>query len=341
MKKYTIFILFLIGILIACDQKSTTEPNGNNESEGITDPDLVVTIYDEDKVCEGTTLLTDKHTGSPRLIEVNMQGEIVWEYEPHEEEVNIGAEVEMLANGNILFTLTHSGIYEIDRSGNTVWSHKDPKVSHDADRLENGNTIYVYGANDLKTDAQVKEVNSQGELVWAWYAKDHFNYSPYNEIQDGGWTHINAVTRKQNGNTLISIRNFDMIIEVDTSGNVVKKIEEVAFSPHDPLILDNGNILVISQESQTNQQHRAIEIDYETEDILWEHSFNNPLDWPTRDCNLLSNGNILITTASRIVEVTHDTKEIVWEFGLKDPSILGDLGSHANLGFYKAERISD
>ena len=113
-----------------------------------------------------------------------------------------------------------------------------------------------------------------------------------------------------------------------------------AVPPHDLLVLDNGNILVVSQESQTSHQHRAIEIDYETDEILWEYSFNDGYDWPARDCNLLSNGNTLITTASRIVEVTRD-KEIVWEFGLKDPTVLGELGNHFNLGFYKAGRLPD
>ncbi|MBN2103556.1 aryl-sulfate sulfotransferase [bacterium] len=340
MKTLAIFILCVMVLLAACDKKSTSEPDNTNGSEYNVDPDFVVNIYQPDSVCEGTTLLTDKHTGSPRLIEVNTHGEIVWEYVPPEEEVNVGAEVELLPNGHILFTMTQSGIYEDNRSGKTVWSHEDPKVSHDADRLENGNTLYVFGANDQKSDAQVKEVNSDGELVWAWYAKDHFDYSPYNEIYNGGWTHVNAVTRMENGHTLISIRNFNMLVEVDAGGNVTKKIEQLAFHPHDPLILDNGNILVISQEPQTNNQHRAIEIDYDTEEILWEYGFSDPYDWPTRDCNLLPNGNLLITTASRIVEVTR-SKEVVWEFGLKDPTILGELVSHANLGFYKAERITD
>jgi hypothetical protein len=143
----------------------------------------------------------------------------------------------------------------------------------------------------------------------------------------------------ENGHTLISIRNFDMIIQVDPAGEVVKTIEGLALSPHDPLLVD-GRLWVISQESQRSGQHRAIEIDYETEEVLWEYGFSDPYDWPVRDCNLLPNGNVLIVTASRIVEVTR-SKEVVWEFGLCDPSMLGEIKAHANLGFYKAQRLEE
>jgi uncharacterized protein (UPF0248 family) len=301
------------------------------------EPDFSLDVYEADKAWDGITLLTDKHTGDARLIEVNMLGEIVWEYALPDEwgEKMVGFEAELLPNGNVLFALTRTGLYEVDRSGNIVWSHKDQKVSHDADRLPNGNTLYVYGANDDKSDAQVKEVNPDGEIVWAWYAKDHFDYAPYSDIFFQGWSHVNAVTRLENGNTLISIRNFDMIVEVDPSGEVVDTFEGIARYPHDPEVLENGNILVASQ---TPQVHSILEIDRQTKEVVWRYDVTTERDnMPVRDCNRLPNGNTLITAARKIVEVTPDG-EIVWQFGLADT--VPPLEDTAQLGFYKAERVT-
>lgn len=312
-------------------------PTGAPGPVGDLEPDFSLDVYEPDKVWDGVTLLTDKHTGDARLIEINMLGEIVWEYALPDEwgEKMVGFEAELLPNGNVLFALTRTGLYEVDRSGDIVWSHKDQKVSHDADRLPNGNTLYVYGANDEKSDAQVKEVNPDGEIVWAWYAKDHFDYAPYSDISFQGWCHTNAVTRLDNGNTLISIRNFDMIVEVDPSGEVVDTFEGIARFPHDPLVLENGNILVASQ---TPQVHSILEIDRETKEVVWRYDVTSEREnMPVRDCNRLPNGNTLITAARKIIEVTPGG-EVVWQFGLADT--VPPLEDTAQLGFYKAERVT-
>jgi hypothetical protein len=104
----------------------------------------------------------------------------------------------LLANGNILLGLPKRGIFEIDRSGEVVWSHLDEKISHDVDRLPNGNTLYNFGGGDTVHDAQAKEVSPEEEIAWEWSAKEHFNTEPYLNIDVGtanpdGWTHSNAV----------------------------------------------------------------------------------------------------------------------------------------------------
>lgn len=48
---------------------------------GTTDPEIYVDVYRPEKAWAGTTLLPDNHNiDRPRVIEVNMLGEIVWEY---------------------------------------------------------------------------------------------------------------------------------------------------------------------------------------------------------------------------------------------------------------------
>ena len=307
---------------------------------GTVDADFQADVYQSDMAWPGTTLLRDNNnTEQPRIIEVNMLGEIIWKYmvpQNLKQYTNPGADVELLPNSNVLFVLPLNGVYEIDRSGKVVWSYLTKKISHDADRLPNGNTIFVFGGFDQKEDAQVTEVNPKGEVVWTWYAKDYFNKPPYDSISNEGWTHTNAVSRLSNGNTLISLRNFNFIAEVDPQGAVVGTTGEgILLEQHDPEILPNGNILATSLPR--GSPHSAVEIDPKAGRIVWEYLIPDRKNWPVRDANRLPNGNTLITGTTEIVEVTPGGG-IVWQLSLKGVSF--SLQEAAGLGFYKADRIS-
>ena len=332
---FIFILLFLIGCVTkkpdtSTPGKATTYPAGK------TDPNIEVQIYDSEKAYKGTTLLTDRYR-KPRVIEVDMQGKVIWEYVlpfPLRGYINPGFDAELLPNGNILIVLPRKGIIEIDREGKTVWTHDDPKISHDADRLSNGNTIYVFGDHDEINDAQVKEVNPKGEIVWSWRAKEHFNKPPFLDISNQGWTHTNTVIRLKNGNTLISPRNFNLLVEVDPDGEPVRLIgQNYLRHPHDPVVLDNGNILVVNQQ----RPHRAIEIDSKTGEVVWEFPEFDRMNSPVRDVDRLPNGNTIITGTKKIVEVTPDGK-VVWELRYKKFNIRDGL-ERSRKGFFKAQRI--
>ena len=318
---------------------------------GKVDPDIFVDIYQSDMAWAGTTLLADNHNlERPRIIEVNMLGEIVWEYlvpQRLRQYTNPGFDVERLPNNNILFVLPRNGVYEIERNGNTVWSYRDSKVSHDADRLPNGNTLVVWGGGDGISDAQVKEISPEGKIVWSWYARDHFYKSPYKDIQDEGWTHTNAVSRLPNGNTLISPRNFNFVVEVDPQGAVVRTLGEgLLYYQHDPVILPNGNLLSGSHRpppafAASIRSYPALEIDLKTGEIVWEFKWPKGLPQGARDADRLPNGNTLVQNGIRIVEVTTEG-EIVWQLRLKEAiekEVQGTKLDYQRRGFYKAERI--
>jgi len=314
--------------------KDGTEATPVLMPRGTADPDIVVDVYVPEKAWPGTTLLADNHnTSRPRIIEVNMLGEIIWQYvvpSNLSQFNNPGFDVEPLPNGNVLFVLPRNGVYEIDRNGKTVWSYLTSKISHDADRLPNGNTLIVFGAMDKPEDPQIRELTPKGEIIWAWRAKDHFDKSPYKDISEEGWTHTNAVSRLPNGNTLVSLRNFGLIAELDPQGSVIRTIGEGKLQyPHDPQMLPNGIMLLANH----NEPQRAIEIDPKTGNVAWEFIMPRQL---VRDANRLPNGNILITGSTRIAEVTRDG-EIVWRLELKTPL---QKGEGPGRGFYKAERIS-
>ncbi len=304
-----------------------------------------VDVYNSEKAYNGTTLFTDAHDPeNPKVVEVDMNGNIVWEYILPEElrsYTQPGFDAELLSNQNISIVLPRKGIYEIDRSGSIVWKHEDSKVSHDADRLANGNTIYVYGDNDTKDDPQVKEVDSSGNLVWAWYAKDYFDVHPFSNISREGWTHTNAVIRMDDGNTLINLRNFQLTVIVDPEGSVVKQFNWRAISgamrpdPHDPEILPDGHLLIALQN---DSPYQGVEIDMSSEDIVWSYTQDGLRT--VRDCDRLPNGNTLMVGVlveddeSVIFEVT-SSGEIVWRLKITDTPATLQPG-----WFYKAQRIS-
>ena len=206
----------------------------------------------------------------------------------------------------------------------------------------------MFGANDQKNDAQVTEVDSEGEIVWSWYAKDHFYESPYKDIYDEGWTHTNAVSRLPNGNTLISPRNFNFVVEVDPQGSVVRTLGEgLLYYQHDPVILPNGNLLSGSHRpppafAASIVSYPALEIDIETGKIVWgDFIWPAELRYGARDANRLPNSNTLVQVGTRVAELTNDG-EIVWQLRLKE-TIEKEIHStkleHQRRSFYKAERI--
>ncbi|MFB3886391.1 MAG: aryl-sulfate sulfotransferase [Thermodesulfobacteriota bacterium] len=307
--------------------------------EPVRDSDIHVDIHIPDKAFQGTTLLADNHRPErPRIIEIDIEGRIIWEYVlPHDlrRYTNPGFDVERLPNDHILFVLPLQGVYEISRSGDIVWSYINSKVSHDADRLPNGNTLVVFGGGDRMSDPQVKEIDSKGEIVWAWYARDHFNKPPYKDIYEEGWTHTNAASRLPNGNTLISPRNFDFVVEVDPRGEVVRKIGEgICDKQHDPVMLPNGHILFANHKAP----HRAIELDLNTCKVVWQSPGFERDAAPVRDADRLPNGNTLVTGTTKIVEFGADG-QIVWQLRLRGVNFKSPR-DWPGLGFYKAERIA-
>ena len=86
--------------------------------------------------------------------------------------------------------------------------------------------------------------------------------------------------------------------------------------------LDNGNILVFDNGNHRNGYQptysRVVEIDPDTDEIVWEYKANIPSDLYSAVCagsERLPNGNTLICESElgRIFEVTYEG-ELVWEY---------------------------
>lgn len=338
-----IFLIFMLSMLFAVcvDTKRVT-----NVQESIS-TDILVDIYDKDRADIGTTLFTYRYdTNNPKILEVDMHGEIVWQYQLNnnlKQYIKYGFDAELLPQGRLLVMLPRYAVIEMTRNGNITWGYTNEKLSHDADRLENGHTIMTFGANDQISDVQITELDRDGFIFWQWSAKDHFNDSRYQSSNVNGWTRTNAVERLENGNTMVCLCNFHLIAELDTTGNVIKEIGEgLLYHPHDPEVLSNGNILVASQKSPHQDSTVTVsvfELNPVTNQVVWKYEnkdwFNSQL---TRDANRLSNGNTLITGSTQIIEVTPEG-EIVWRLKIKDANLSLNSMDFEARGFYKSQRI--
>ncbi len=335
-------LLFTAFIFVMCD---STERVVNVQKDKKSD--LVVDIYDPTLADNGTTLFTYRYdTGNPKIVQVDMQGKAVWEYKLSsrlKQYIRYGFDAEVIPNGNILIMLPRYAAIEITRGGNVVWGYTNEKLSHDVDRLKNGHTIMTFGANDRRTDIQVRELDSEGFIAWLWSAKDHIDETQYTSTNYAGWTRTNSVEKRQNGHTIVCLCNFHLIAELDTAGNVINKIGEgLLYYPHDPQVLGNGNILVTSQKPPggiSEDTGSVYEIDPATNTVVWSYKNKDWLNTQlTRDANRLSNGNTLITGSTQIIEITPAGK-MVWRLKIKNADLPLNSVDIETRGFYKSQRL--
>jgi hypothetical protein len=287
-----------------------------------------------------------------RIVEVNRQGKVVWEYriQEHEPGLVVSSDVRKLPNGHVLFpaarpngrkvfSLYHDAfklpegleaysftvVLEVDRDGKTVRKWQTP-VTHHAELLTNGNLLTVSSHQDV-----AREITPEGKLVWEWdaakqiqaFQKENFIGFEPGFVQNfyiwhldaSDWTHLNAAQRLANGNTLLSLRNLDLVIEVDPQGKTVWSYGPLVLKhQHCAWVLENGHLLVTD-----NGNARVIEVDRATQQVVWEYS--EGLKMLIEGCAYrLPSGNTLITDSGnyRILEVTPDKKK-VWELAVKTP----------------------
>jgi hypothetical protein len=289
----------------------------------------VVDVYVPDKVYAGTTIFGDESDPkSPLIVEVDMAGKVLWSYAvPSALGRSGGMDVEWIpASDHILFT-RETGAYEVNRNQQIVWSHNGPS-SHDADRLPNGNTLVVWGWGASSSDPEVREVSPQGEVVWKWHAEDHLK-NERRIFHKEGLTHANSVVRLANGNTLVSLRNYYMLVEVAPSGEIVWKLPGLFTTPHDPEILANGNILVNTRGPQVIKEITP------GGKVLWTYRPDQKEVNVVRYNHRLPNGNTLLVERIKIIEIS-PAKEIVWQLRMKNVSTSE---ADRSRWLYKAERI--
>ncbi len=314
--------------------------------------------YEPDLVQPGLTVLSLQVGPDGQMpgaiYELDIEGEVVWSHrltDEHQPTVdNVILDAEPTADDTFLVTVAYRGIYEFDRDGVEVWSHRDKHVSHDADKLPNGNVLYARGMAE-QGEALAVEITPAGERVWTWDGLESFSEEPYDGFVDelGAWAHVTGVRRMNTGNTTLTVRNFNQIIEVDSEGTEVSRLAFKAEAsernvatrgriggarPHDTELVGQGTGYLVP----LRHPMRVLMVDRETEEITWgwTPTIHGNLDTCLRDANLLDNQNILVSAGNAVMEVTRD-KQLVWELL---PPTFSDLSEEKSRKlFYKVYRV--
>lgn len=254
--------------------------------------------------------------------------------------------------------------FELDWESNVVWEFRDDNLHHDHERLPNGNTLLIawrqmteeqsalvkggYPSDDddpkMLGDI-VLEVTPQGDVAREWHSWEHLD--PDVEIicpleYRREWTHCNSITTSPDGDWIVSMRRTDTIAFVDPiSGAIKKRIGPGLVShQHDAHILPNGHMMIFDNGVHSPKRpmySRVIEIDIETQDIVWEYQADPVFSFfsvMAGSAQRLPNGNTLICHSSlgRFFEVT-SRKEIVWEYINPFYTVNVRTGGKANISF--------
>ena len=300
----------------------------------------------------GYTLLSANHN---QALLIDLQGRVVHRWESKRGIAN----PELLPNGHLMALAMPStevegqrglngqaaSCFELDWDGNLVWSHDDPWLHHDYQRLENGNTLLVKwqpipkrlvrqiqgGYNAPEDDPKhmlgdvVLEVTPGGRVVRTWKSWQHFD--PATEIicpldHRLEWSHCNSISLSPDGDWLMSFRRISMVAEVSAATGEIKWkwADGTTAHQHDACYSSRKRITIFDNGVHRRgvEYSRAIEIDAETREIVWQYQDDPPFAFYTvmgGSVQRLPNGNTLIceTSKGQIFEVTHD-KKVVWDY---------------------------
>lgn len=240
--------------------------------------------------------------GPNRLLELNVDGQVVWEHKPP----SIAVIFQVLDNGNVLYAYggKPTGVREVNRKGEEIWNYVSqcPQVLG-CERLANGNTLVAE-----QGPCQAVEVNARGEVV---------HVTPLKTSHADPHLQVRNIHQLPNGNILAAHEGEGAVREVDPAGKIVWEYTGVE-NAGDAQRLANGNTLI-----SCGTQKRVIEVTPEKQ-VAWEFGAQDApelnITWVS-SIQQLKNGNLLVGNFLRgqegkgahAFEVTRD-KKVVWKW---------------------------
>lgn len=288
-----------------------------------------VDFPNEGDIQKGRVAYISPHEGT--LYEVNLKGAVTWSFKlpaSLHHALSAGADVEWIRETDtFLYIVPRTGVYEVSRAGKIVWSHETKTVSHDADRLPNGNTLFAYGWGG-DNDPSFTEVDRNGEVVQSWRPGDALSKSTELWVpspgEDYSYTHANAVQRLGDGSTLVSLRNFNQFVIVK-EGKIQKSFK-IKPRVHDPVLLPDGTLYyaILADQNFHDTLAGRVPIPYGNGHFLMKMEPDGTekvvfragsLLRPLHTVQPLSNGNILVTGSTTVAQISPDGK-MVWQLTL-------------------------
>ena len=292
---------------------------------------------------EGKIAYIDPVQGA--IYEVNLDGLVTWKFQipskiQEKGEMRKGADIEWLKESdNFLFVVPLGGIYEVNRKKEIVWSYETDSVSHDADRLPNGNTIFV-NAWDRKGDNQVVEITADGKIIFKWKISDsgvscaHKTADCYRPKRRGGppgdYTHVNGIQKFEDGSFLVSLRNLHKVVLIDQNLKVIQRHRRIR-AVHDPRLQDGKLIAIARKRGMISRDGKLTTT---KEDNSYIFKYQNQGYTFLRTNERISADLILLTDSTHLLVFDQNSQKIVWKLAL---SGFGDQRDDKHLPYlYKA-----
>jgi outer membrane protein assembly factor BamB len=183
-------------------------------------PNLLNTPVQCTFVPDFNVLITDQ--GNSRIIEVNYNKEIIWQYPGADtnaaDQLNAPNSAELLADGHILIAdQGNSRALEVTSAGQIVKTFTaggTVNILAFASRLANGDTLITDAGN-----ARIVEVNAEDHVVWQYFTTNNAPNSPAGSMSVASPQPTRAV-RLANGDTLISDQLNNRVIRVNHAGKI-------------------------------------------------------------------------------------------------------------------------
>lgn len=274
----------------------------------------------------GHTLIVD--TGNLRVIELNTDDEIVWEYKTNEgaEEHQLDSpfRTAYLPDGKIMI-LSENAILEVNRSTKeVVWACQMSQFekAQVKVKVEQKTKRFVkHGVKNPYLKYKEKEQDDDKDMsdkVQALIAK---RLSASRKVNTNK-AHISTYGKAELEPFMFYMveRNKNRILQVDREGKIAWRYGEAEgqslLKPHSCTKTPEGTLLVADTD-----HHRVIELNTDTLEVIWEFGVKGiakegqeGLNRP-RFAQRLANQNILMVDQNnrRVLELSPD-KEVVWEF---------------------------
>jgi len=331
---------------------SVSEPEPGPVESGLTILDMIAFPFD---------------TAGQRAVAVDRAGAPVWFNRPASQSFD----TRQLRDG--LISYLNGRVFVTNLRDEVVWSSpEDPTlvVHHEAFPMPNGNFLaVVWDDREVEIGGEVQQIRGDRiveferetrDVVWEWSTFDHYSLDdmPPGEIDNGNWTHVNAVVYDPRDRTVtISSRNLSRLTRIDyDSGEIIFNMGKQMTSgdvdfgeglfrvQHAPEVLRNGNILLHDNGTlidPVNNVSRAVEIELDhpshptSASVVWEYVL--PRFSPViGDADRLPNGNTLIASGIPSGLLGGATYEVTPEGAL-----VWSLEVEAPFFFYRAERIQE
>ena len=325
-----------------------------------------VTVYSRNEVLPGLNFYASGH--GPEAVLMDMNGRVKHRWRKGFEEIwpdavndrqKLGAKwwrrVYLYPNGDLLAIFEGLGLIKLDKSSNLLWAHKN-NAHHDLEVMPNGDIFVLTREPSLvpwvhETEPTLEDflsiLDRDGKEQRRISILEAFRRSPYKDYvfqgvkKTGDVTHTNTIhvldgkladrlPAFRQGNVLTSMNALGVVAVLDVeSEKLVWAYKSPPHGQHDPIILDNGNLLVFDNHRE-NGRSVVVELDPVDQTRVWEYRGTEEQPFYSRTCGSaqrLANGNTLITESDggRAFEVTAD-KRIVWEYFT--PHRAGDKGEY-------------